>query len=97
MASILRIAVIGTGRMGAGHIKRLTYRLIGADVTGVVDINAERAKATAREIVDVESGLGYRLIQVGFMCRYDAGYQRLRAFFEDGLLGVLPMLHYLHR
>lgn len=158
MANNLRIAVIGTGRMGTDHIKRLTQRIAGADVTGVVDVDAERAQtaaalagghvriwtdpaaalasgeydafvlttagvlhydvlvdalarhlpvfcekpltadaATAREIVDAEAQLDARLIQVGFMRRYDAGYQRLRGYFADGSLGAPLMLHCRHR
>lgn len=158
MAENLRIAVIGTGRMGSDHIKRLTDTIAGADVTGVVDIDAGRATAaaalagdhakvwddphaalasgeydafvlttpgmlhydvlmdaldkrvpifcekpltadaaTAREIVDAEAALGQRLIQVGFMRRFDAGYQRLRGWFEDGSLGAALMLHCRHR
>jgi myo-inositol 2-dehydrogenase/D-chiro-inositol 1-dehydrogenase len=53
--------------------------------------------ATAREIMATEAKLGERLIQVGFMRRYDAGYQRLRAFFTDGSLGAPLMLHCRHR
>lgn len=158
MANNLRIAVIGTGRMGTDHIKRLTHRIAGADVTGVVDIDPGRAKAAAglaggyakvwddphaalasgeydafvlttpgmlhydvlmdaldkglpvfcekpltadaaaaREIVDTEAQLDARLIQVGFMRRYDAGYQRLRRYFTDGSLGAPLMLHCRHR
>ncbi|NNC22626.1 Gfo/Idh/MocA family oxidoreductase [Salinisphaera sp. USBA-960] len=158
MTDNLRIAVIGAGRMGADHIKRLTHRIAGADVTGVVDVDGGRATsaaalagehtttwddphaalasgeydavvlttpgmlhydvlmdaldrrlpvfcekpltadaATAREIVDAEAKIGERLIQVGFMRRYDAGYQRLRRFFTDESLGAPLMLHCRHR
>jgi myo-inositol 2-dehydrogenase/D-chiro-inositol 1-dehydrogenase len=158
MTNNLKIAVIGTGRMGTDHIKRLTHRIAGAEVTGVVDIDTDRAKnaailtgdqartwndphtalasgeydafvlttpgmlhydvlmdalekrlpvfcekpltadaATAREIVDAEAGLGQRLIQLGFMRRYDTGYQRLRRYFTDGSLGAALMLHCRHR
>lgn len=43
----LRIAVIGTGRMGADHVRRIDRVISGARVTAVVDTDAERAKAVA--------------------------------------------------
>jgi myo-inositol 2-dehydrogenase/D-chiro-inositol 1-dehydrogenase len=43
----LRIAVIGTGRMGADHVRRIDRVVSGARVTAVVDVDAERAKAVA--------------------------------------------------
>ncbi|MEU5521438.1 Gfo/Idh/MocA family oxidoreductase [Streptomyces sp. NPDC047860] len=43
----LRIAVIGTGRMGADHVRRIDRVISGARVTAVVDVDAERAKAVA--------------------------------------------------
>ncbi|MFI5569801.1 Gfo/Idh/MocA family protein [Streptomyces sp. NPDC051740] len=43
----LRIAVIGTGRMGADHVRRIDRVVSGARVTAVVDIDAERAEAVA--------------------------------------------------
>ena len=43
----LGVAVIGTGRMGADHVRRITEVISGARVTAVVDIDAERAKQLA--------------------------------------------------
>ncbi|AYL34619.1 Gfo/Idh/MocA family protein [Streptomyces fungicidicus] len=43
----LRVAVIGTGRMGADHVRRIDRVVSGARVTAVVDTDAERAKAVA--------------------------------------------------
>ncbi|MFF9486394.1 Gfo/Idh/MocA family protein [Streptomyces sp. NPDC014676] len=43
----LRVAVIGTGRMGADHVRRIDRAVSGARVTAVVDIDAERAEAVA--------------------------------------------------
>ncbi|WP_405622315.1 Gfo/Idh/MocA family protein [Streptomyces sp. NBC_00076] len=43
----LGIAVIGTGRMGADHVRRIQQLTSGARVTAVVDVDAERAKAVA--------------------------------------------------
>lgn len=46
----LGIAVIGTGRMGADHVRRIDRVISGARVTAVVDLDAERAKAVAADI-----------------------------------------------
>lgn len=50
MADILRVAVIGAGRMGADHIQRLHTRIHGAEVAAVVDIDVDRAKAAVAGI-----------------------------------------------
>ncbi|MEU5095297.1 Gfo/Idh/MocA family oxidoreductase [Streptomyces sp. NPDC020996] len=46
----LRVAVVGTGRMGADHVRRIQGVTSGARVTAVVDVDAERAKAVAAGI-----------------------------------------------
>jgi len=46
----LGIAVIGTGRMGADHVRRIQQLTSGARVTAVVDVDAERAKAVAASV-----------------------------------------------
>ena len=43
----LGVAVIGTGRMGADHVRRIDEVISGARVAAVVDVDAERAKAVA--------------------------------------------------
>ncbi|MFJ1747447.1 Gfo/Idh/MocA family protein [Streptomyces sp. NPDC088116] len=43
----LGIAVIGTGKMGADHVRRLQHVISGARVTAVVDIDENRAKTLA--------------------------------------------------
>ncbi|MEU4092411.1 Gfo/Idh/MocA family oxidoreductase [Streptomyces sp. NPDC026673] len=43
----LRVAVIGTGKMGADHVRRINDVVSGARVTAVVDVDAERVKAVA--------------------------------------------------
>ncbi len=53
--------------------------------------------ASSWDIVQAEQRLGRRRIQVGFMRRFDAEYQRLRRFFMSGELGEPLMLHCAHR
>lgn len=153
----LRVAVIGTGRMGADHVRRIQEVTSGARVSAVVDIDAERAKqladgvegctaytdpaaamaaddadavliaspgpaheaalltafehglpalcekpltpdaASALRVMEAERKLGRRLVQVGFMRRYDAEYVQLKALLDSGRLGRPLMLHNRHR
>ncbi|MCC3772164.1 Gfo/Idh/MocA family protein [Streptomyces sp. UNOC14_S4] len=48
--STLGVAVIGTGRMGADHVRRLDRVISGARVAAVVDVDGDRAKAAAADI-----------------------------------------------
>lgn len=50
----------------------------------------------AKRIVDAEVGFGRRLVQVGFMRRYDTGYVALKAAV-DNLIGAPIMVHAAHR
>lgn len=46
----LGVAVIGTGKMGADHVRRIREVTSGARVTAVVDVDAERAKSVAARV-----------------------------------------------
>jgi myo-inositol 2-dehydrogenase/D-chiro-inositol 1-dehydrogenase len=48
-------------------------------------------------IMDAEMAAGRRLVQVGFMRRYDAGYQAMKATVEDGSIGAPLLMHCAHR
>ena len=50
-----------------------------------------------RRVVDAEVALGRRLVQVGFMRRYDPAYVELRHLVATGALGVPRVVHCLHR
>lgn len=50
----------------------------------------------ARRIVDAEVAFGRRLVQVGFMRRYDAGYLALKKIV-DSQIGAPLMVHAAHR
>ncbi|AZC24281.1 Gfo/Idh/MocA family protein [Pseudomonas sessilinigenes] len=50
-----------------------------------------------RRIVEAELAHGTRLVQVGFMRPYDAGYQALKAVVDSGRIGTPLMLHCAHR
>lgn len=53
--------------------------------------------AGALRVVEAEARLGRRLVQVGFMRRYDAEYGRLKSLLDSGQLGRPLMLHCTHR
>ena len=53
--------------------------------------------ATSLEVVKREAELGKRLIQVGFMRRFDAEYVALKALLGDGELGTPLVMHCVHR
>ena len=48
-------------------------------------------------IMDAEMAAGRRCVQVGFMRRYDAGYQAMKATLEDGSIGAPLLMHCAHR
>ncbi|WP_396923325.1 Gfo/Idh/MocA family protein [Mycolicibacterium sp.] len=52
---------------------------------------------TSLEVVRREAELGKRLIQVGFMRRFDDEYMALKALIDDGGLGRPLVLHCAHR
>ncbi len=52
---------------------------------------------TSLEVVKREAELATRLIQVGFMRRFDAEYAQLKSLIEGGELGLPLVLHCAHR
>ena len=53
--------------------------------------------ATSLEVVKREAELGKRLIQVGFMRRFDHEYAQLKALLDGGELGRPLVMHCAHR
>jgi myo-inositol 2-dehydrogenase/D-chiro-inositol 1-dehydrogenase len=53
--------------------------------------------ATSLEVVKREAELGKRLIQVGFMRRFDHEYAQLKALLDSGELGRPLVMHCAHR
>ena len=52
---------------------------------------------TSLDVVKREAQLSTRLIQVGFMRRFDHEYAQLKALLDDGELGLPLVLHCAHR
>ncbi|MES5824033.1 Gfo/Idh/MocA family oxidoreductase [Streptomyces sp. RG80] len=61
----------------------------------------EKPLATTAEdclrIVEAEAALGRRLVQVGFMRRYDVGYRRMKEVIDSGRIGEPLIVHCAHR
>jgi myo-inositol 2-dehydrogenase / D-chiro-inositol 1-dehydrogenase len=53
--------------------------------------------AACKRILDAEVACGKRLVQVGFMRRYDAGYRFLKEVITTGVIGAPLMAHCAHR
>ncbi|TNM32901.1 Gfo/Idh/MocA family oxidoreductase [Streptomyces sedi] len=153
----LGVAVLGAGKMGADHVRRVDRLIGGARVAAVADPHPERVASVAEEIegcaavtdplaaldaegvdavliaspgpaheeallaaldrglpifcekplvpepeaalrvVEAEAKGGRPLISVGFMRRFDAEHQRLKALLDADELGVPRLLHCRHR
>ncbi|HZB49257.1 MAG TPA: Gfo/Idh/MocA family oxidoreductase [Mycobacteriales bacterium] len=61
----------------------------------------EKPLATTTEaclrILEAESAVGRRLVQVGYMRRYDAAYRALREVVHSGDIGLPLLMHCTHR
>lgn len=155
--NVLRIGLLGAGRMGADHAVRIHERLSRARLVAVGDPDTGRAQAAVEgidgaraesdpesvitasdvdavviaspgpfheqllavaidrgipvlcekpltpdpdsslRIVKDEEARGERLIQVGFMRRFDSEYQALKRSLDSGDLGTPLVLHCVHR
>jgi myo-inositol 2-dehydrogenase/D-chiro-inositol 1-dehydrogenase len=53
--------------------------------------------AASRRVLSAEAALGRRLVQVGFMRRYDPGYAELKRRLDAGDVGAPLVVHCAHR
>jgi myo-inositol 2-dehydrogenase / D-chiro-inositol 1-dehydrogenase len=53
--------------------------------------------AEALRVVQAEVALNRRLIQVGYMRRFDPGYQEIKRIKDEGGVGATVLLHNVHR
>jgi myo-inositol 2-dehydrogenase/D-chiro-inositol 1-dehydrogenase len=53
--------------------------------------------AEALQVVEAEVALGRRLIQVGYMRRFDPGYQEMKRVKDEGGVGATVLLYNVHR
>jgi myo-inositol 2-dehydrogenase / D-chiro-inositol 1-dehydrogenase len=74
-------------------------------VTAVIEagkpVFCEKPLAPAQDaclrIIGAETARGRRFVQVGFMRRYDAGYQAMKAALAAGAVGAPLLMHCAHR
>ncbi len=61
----------------------------------------EKPLATTQEaclrIIEAETALGHRVVQVGYMRRYDPAYRAMKAVLDGGEIGAPLMMHAAHR
>ena len=150
----LKVGVIGTGVMGAEHVRLLREETAGATVAAVCDADAARAQSVAGaaagftdplaliadpeveavviatpdatharlalaciaagkpvlcekplaptaeealQVVSAEVQAGRRLVQVGYMRRFDPAYVEMRRSRISGEIGEAVLLHNTHR
>jgi myo-inositol 2-dehydrogenase / D-chiro-inositol 1-dehydrogenase len=153
----LNVGVVGVGKIGQEHIRRLTETLAGARVVAVSDADSAVAKevaarlpgatvyATGEELIaakdvdavivtswgdthaayviaaiwggkpvfcekpmatteadcsailDAEAAFGRRLVQIGFMRRFDTQYRAMKETIQKGAIGFPLMFHSVHR
>ncbi|MGB8819506.1 MAG: Gfo/Idh/MocA family oxidoreductase [Rhizobiaceae bacterium] len=48
-------------------------------------------------VIDAEVKLGKRLVQIGFMRRFDPAYVEMKSALDNGLIGPALMMHNFHR
>jgi myo-inositol 2-dehydrogenase/D-chiro-inositol 1-dehydrogenase len=72
-----------------------------ASIAAGKPVFCEKPLATTQEaclrILDAETRAGRRLVQVGYMRRYDAGYRALKAVVDSGDIGTPLVVHCAHR
>jgi hypothetical protein len=72
-----------------------------ASIEAGKQVFCEKPLATTREacerIVDAEVATGRRLVMVGFMRRYDAGYRAMKDTVTSGEIGAPLLFHSAHR
>jgi len=72
-----------------------------AGIAAGKQVFCEKPLATTREagerIIDAETAAGRRLVMVGFMRRYDAGYRAMKRVIDSGDIGAPLMFHSGHR
>ena len=72
-----------------------------ASIAAGKPVFCEKPLATTEEacsrIIDAEVASGRRVVQVGFMRRYDAAYRALKRVVVDGTVGAALLVHCAHR
>ncbi|ASL18324.1 Gfo/Idh/MocA family protein [Mycobacterium intracellulare] len=77
------------------------YEIVQACIKRGLPVLCEKPLTTtaqqSQHVVRAERDTGRRLVQVGYMRRFDAGYQRMHRTLQAGLIGEPVLITQLHR
>jgi myo-inositol 2-dehydrogenase / D-chiro-inositol 1-dehydrogenase len=105
----VRVHLTGQDLVGDGDVDAVLVASWGAtheeyvlaSIAAGKPVFCEKPLATTPDaclrIVDAEMASGRRLVQVGFMRRYDAAYRELKASLDGGAIGTPLLMHCAHR
>ena len=77
--------------------EELVLACIGAGKPTLCEKPLTTSADGSQRVVDAEVAAGRRLVQVGFMRRYDPAYAQLRQLCADGAVGDARVVHCVHR
>jgi myo-inositol 2-dehydrogenase/D-chiro-inositol 1-dehydrogenase len=80
-----------------GTHEKLVLACLDADKPVLCEKPLAPTPPACLRVVEAEVGLGRRLVQVGFMRRYDPGYRELRRRLDSGTVGAPLVVHCVHR
>lgn len=75
----------------------LSLACIRAGKPALCEKPLSQSSSECLEVVAAETAAGRKLVQVGFMRRYDRSYIEMKAALDDGILGRALMMHNFHR
>jgi myo-inositol 2-dehydrogenase/D-chiro-inositol 1-dehydrogenase len=81
----------------AGTHEELVLACLDAGKPVLCEKPLAASAAASRRVLESEAALGRRLVQVGFMRRFDPGYVALKRRLDDGAVGAPLMVHCAHR
>jgi myo-inositol 2-dehydrogenase / D-chiro-inositol 1-dehydrogenase len=75
----------------------LTVACIGSRKPVLCEKPLAPTSSECLQVMEAEEAVGARLVQVGFMRRYDEGYGLLKRAIDDGVVGDVLLAHCIHR
>jgi len=91
-----RIAAVVIAAPDAAHAE-LALACLDAGKPTLCEKPLAASAADALRVIQAEVALSRRLIQVGYMRRFDPGYQELKRVKDEGGVGEIALLHNVHR
>jgi myo-inositol 2-dehydrogenase / D-chiro-inositol 1-dehydrogenase len=91
-----RIEAVIIASLDATHAE-LTLASLEAGKQVLCEKPLASSAADALRVVQAEAALNRRLIQVGYMRRFDPGYQEIKRIKDEGGVGATVLLHNVHR